>query len=175
MPQDENASSPRKPTKLEKEESWLWRVALLLIILFAAGTAVLSWERLQSLPYQLWAIPVGMMALAVLFAVYAYGRRREVSELKVLLHDLQDRVGVVPSEEQLEKGYVFDLAGSLTIVVGPKNSGKTIVLNAVQLFCQTVKYGSGDYSLIHAKEPFRLENDMFDVSLQGIFIVYYHK
>jgi len=46
MPQDENASSPRKPTKLEKEESWLWRVALLLIILFAAGTAVLSWERL---------------------------------------------------------------------------------------------------------------------------------
>ena len=99
MPQDENASSPRKPTKLEKEESWLWRVALLLIILFAAGTAVLSWERLQSLPYQLWAIPVGMMALAVLFVVYAYGRRREVSELKVLLHDLQDRVGVVPSEE----------------------------------------------------------------------------
>jgi PAS domain S-box-containing protein len=103
MPQDENASSPRKPTKLEKEESWLWRVALLLIILFAAGTAVLSWERLQSLPYQLWAIPVGMMALAVLFAVYAYGRRREVSELKVLLHDLQDRVGVVPSEEQLDQ------------------------------------------------------------------------
>jgi len=103
MPQDENASSPRKPTKLEKEESWLWRVALLLIILFAAGTAVLSWERLQSLPYRLWAIPVGMMALAVLFAVYAYGRRREVSELKVLLHDLQDRVGVVPSEEQLDQ------------------------------------------------------------------------
>ena len=43
------------------------------------------------------------VALAVLFAVYAYGRRREVSELKVLLHDLQDRVGVVPSEEQLDQ------------------------------------------------------------------------
>jgi PAS domain S-box-containing protein len=103
MPEHEKPSPPRKPNKLEREESWLWRVALLLIILFAAGTAVLSWERLQNLPYQLWAIPVGMMALAILFAVYAYGRRREVSDLKVLLHDLQDRVGAVPSEEQLDQ------------------------------------------------------------------------
>ena len=65
--------------------------------------AALSWERLQNLPYRLGAIPVGFLILAVLFAVYAYGRRREVSELKVLLHGLQDRVGAVPSEEQLDQ------------------------------------------------------------------------
>jgi PAS domain S-box-containing protein len=103
MPPDQNQPPPRKPNNLEKEESWLWRVALLLLILFAAGTAVLSWERLQSLPYKLWAIPAGMMVSAVLFAVYAYGRKREVSELKVLLRGLQDRVGAVPSEEQLDQ------------------------------------------------------------------------
>lgn len=103
MSEDEKLPSPRKPDKLEKEESWLWRVALLLLVLFAAGTAVLSWERLQSLPYHLWAIPSGMMVLAVLFAVYAYGRRREVTELKGLLRGLQDRVGMVPSEEQLDQ------------------------------------------------------------------------
>jgi PAS domain S-box-containing protein len=103
MAQDEKDSGPAKPTKLEKEESWLWRVALLLLVLFAVGTAVLSWERLQTLPYHLWAILAGMMILAVLFAVYAYGRRREVSELKGILHGLQDRVGMVPSEEQLDQ------------------------------------------------------------------------
>src|SRR5207302_5263157 len=48
-------------------------------------------------------IPVGLLIIAILFAAYAYGRRREVSELKVLLHGLQDRVGVVPSEEQLDQ------------------------------------------------------------------------
>src|SRR5438874_8977881 len=103
MPPDQNQPPPRKPNNLEKEESWLWRVALLLLVLFAAGAAVLSWERLQSLPYKLWAIPAGMMVSAVLFAVYAYGRKREVSELKVLLRGLQDRVGAVPSEEQLDQ------------------------------------------------------------------------
>ena len=41
--------------------------------------------------------------LSVLFAAYAFGRRREVSELKVLLKDLQERVGVAPSEEQLDQ------------------------------------------------------------------------
>jgi hypothetical protein len=101
MAEPEKGPSPQKPNKLENEESWLWRVALLLLVLFAVGTAALSWERLQTLPYHLWAIPAGMMVLAVLFAVYAYGRRREVAELKGLLHGLQDRVGMVPSEEQL--------------------------------------------------------------------------
>jgi len=93
----------RAPSQLEREESWLWRVSLLLLVMFAVGMAALSWERLQNLPYRLGAIPVGFLILAVLFAVYAYGRRREVSELKVLLHGLQDRVGAVPSEEQLDQ------------------------------------------------------------------------
>ena len=32
-----------------------------------------------------------------------YGRRREVSELKSLLHDLEERSGVAPSPEQLDQ------------------------------------------------------------------------
>ena len=44
-----------------------------------------------------------MLALSILFAVYAYGRRREVSELKGLLRGLQEHVGAAPSEEQLDQ------------------------------------------------------------------------
>ena len=54
-------------------------------------------------PITLGAVAPGLLVLAVLFAAYAYGRRREVSELKVLLKDLQDRVGRAPSEEQLDQ------------------------------------------------------------------------
>jgi PAS domain S-box-containing protein len=81
----------------------LWRWALAFMVLLAVALAGLLWERLENIPLQLRAIPIGILVLSILFAVYAYGRRREVSELKGLLHGLQDRVGVAPSEEQLDQ------------------------------------------------------------------------
>lgn len=105
MAAEENPSprSQRSPGHLEQEETRLWRLALWFMILLAVALAVLLWERLETVPYHLGAIAPGLLVLAILFAAYAYGRRREVSELKVLLKDLQDRVGVAPSEEQLDQ------------------------------------------------------------------------
>ncbi len=93
----------RPPQNLEREESQLWRWILLFMVLLATGFAVLAWERLQGLPYHLGPMAVGVLALSVLLAVYAYGRRREVVELKTLLQDLQEHVGAAPSEEQLDQ------------------------------------------------------------------------
>ncbi len=100
------AEGPRRlraPQNLEREESQLWRWILLFMVLLAAGFAALAWERLESLPYHLGPAALGVLVLSVLLAAYAYGRRREVSDLKVLLHDLQDHVGAAPSEEQLDQ------------------------------------------------------------------------
>ena len=94
---------PRSASNLEREESQLWRWALGFLVLMAVALSGLLWERLDNIPYQLRAIPIGLMALAVLFAVYAYGRRREVSDLKLLLQGLQEHVGAAPSEEQLDQ------------------------------------------------------------------------
>jgi PAS domain S-box-containing protein len=99
--------SPNRPgpaqNRLEIEESQLWRWALGLLVLFAAAVAFLSWQQLKDLPYRLWAIPAGLFALAVLFATYAFGRKREVSELKQILRGFQNQAGVTPSEEQLDQ------------------------------------------------------------------------
>ncbi|MFZ0200770.1 MAG: PAS domain S-box protein [Candidatus Sulfotelmatobacter sp.] len=73
------------------------------MVLLAAGFAALAWERLETLPYHLGPMAVGVLVLSVLLAVYAYGRRREVVELKLLLQDLQEHVGAAPSEEQLDQ------------------------------------------------------------------------
>ncbi len=73
------------------------------MVLLATGFAVLAWERLESLPYHLGPMAVGVFALSILLAVYAYGRRKEVVELKILLQDLQEHVGAAPSEEQLDQ------------------------------------------------------------------------
>jgi PAS domain S-box-containing protein len=88
---------------LEREESQLWRWILLFMVLLAAGFAALAWERLESLPYHLGPLALGVLVLSILLAVYAYGRRKEVGELKILLQDLQQHVGAAPSEEQLDQ------------------------------------------------------------------------
>jgi len=103
---DDDPSSKRPdpaPNRLEREESQLWRWALWLLVLFATAVAALSWEQLKDLPYRLWAIPVGLFVLAILFASYAFGRKREVGELKQILKGFQGRAGVTPSEEQLDQ------------------------------------------------------------------------
>jgi PAS domain S-box-containing protein len=93
----------RPPHKLEREESQLWRWILLFMVLLALGFAYLAWERLETLPYHLGPMALGVLVLSILLAVYAYGRRKEVSELKLLLQDLQEHVGAAPSEAQLDQ------------------------------------------------------------------------
>src|SRR5246127_1039604 len=97
------ARKPRSPGTLEQEESQLWRWVLGFMLFLAVALTVLMWERLETIPYQLRAIPIGVLVLSVLFAVYAAGRRREVTELKGLLRGLQEHVGAAPSEEQLDQ------------------------------------------------------------------------
>jgi PAS domain S-box-containing protein len=101
--ENRSPSSQRSSGHLEQEETRLWQLALWFMVLLAAALAAVLWERLESVPYHLGAIAPGLLLLAVLFAAYAYGRKREVSDLKVLLKDLQGRVGVAPSEEQLDQ------------------------------------------------------------------------
>src|SRR5712671_344619 len=103
MSSDQPARPSRAPDKLEREESQLWRWVLSFLILLAVALTGLLWERLENIPYQLRAIPIGILVLSILFAVYAYGRRREVADLKQLLHGLQEHVGAAPSEEQLDQ------------------------------------------------------------------------
>ncbi len=93
----------RPPQNLEREESQLWRWILLFMVLLAAGFAYMAWERLESLPYHLGPAALGVLLLSVLLAMYAYGRRKEVVELKILLQGLQEHVGAAPSEEQLDQ------------------------------------------------------------------------
>jgi PAS domain S-box-containing protein len=95
--------SPRPAGKFDNEESQLWRWALWFMIFLAVALAALLWERLESIPYSLRAIPIGVLALSVLFVIYAAGRRREVTELKGILRGLQEHVGAAPSEEQLDQ------------------------------------------------------------------------
>jgi len=92
----------RSPSHLEKEENWLWRTALLFLVLLATALAAESWERLQNLPYHLGLLSVAVLSVAIAFAGFAYGRRKRVAELKALVRGLQERAST-PTEEQLDQ------------------------------------------------------------------------
>ena len=81
MSSDPNLQVPhrRTPDRLEREENRLWRLAMWFLVLLAVALSALLWERLQNVPYHLGAVAPGLLVLSVLFAAYAYGRRREVS------------------------------------------------------------------------------------------------
>lgn len=97
-----SSHSIRTPSHLEKEENWLWRLALLFLVLLATGLAAESWERLQNLPYHLGLLSIGVLCVAIAFAGFAYGRRKRVTELKALVRDFQERPSA-PTEEQLDQ------------------------------------------------------------------------
>jgi len=97
----QSAQVARIPSQLEKEENWLWRTALLFLVLLATGLAAESWERLQSLPYHLGLLSIGLLCVAIAFAGFAYGRRKRVAEMKALVRDLQEHA--TPTEEQLDQ------------------------------------------------------------------------
>ena len=103
MPEPEKLSTRpvTSPSNLEQEEAWLWRIALLFVVLLATGLAAESWERLQSLPYHLGMLSIALLCVAIAFAGFAYGRRKRVTELKNLVRDLQERTAA-PTDEQLD-------------------------------------------------------------------------
>jgi len=97
-----SSQSTRTPSHLEQEENWLWRLALLFLVLLATGLAAESWERLQNLPYHLGLLSIGVLCVAIAFAGFAYGRRKRVTELKALVREFQERAST-PTEEQLDQ------------------------------------------------------------------------
>lgn len=101
-PEKQPTRSAGSPTNLEQEEAWLWRIALLFVVLLATGLAAESWERLQNLPYHLGLLSLGLLCVAIAFAGFAYGRRKRVTELKTLVRGLQERA-TAPTDEQLDQ------------------------------------------------------------------------
>ena len=93
---------PTTPEQLEKEETQLWRLAMLFVVFLATALAAVSWDRLQSLPFHLGSLPLAVLCVAICFAAFTYGRRQRVSELRELMQDLEQRASI-PTEAQLDQ------------------------------------------------------------------------
>src|SRR5581483_10805647 len=99
VPQHEKLSE--RLVRLEREEGKLWRLSLLFLALLGTALAASSWEKFRNIPLHLEAVPLGAVIMAVLFAVYAAGKRHEVAELRGLVRGMQESSTAPPTEAQL--------------------------------------------------------------------------
>ena len=76
-----------------------------MVVLFflVAVFAWTSWDSIRSFSFHLEALPIGLVVLVVIFGVYMWNKTREISELRGLMHGLEQRDVAPPSEEQLDQ------------------------------------------------------------------------
>ena len=105
MPSEERrpGDAPSQWEQLEKKESALWRNGLALLVILAGALAVSSWDALRKAPLHLGAVPVGIVVLIALFAVYVWGKRREIAELRGFVRGMQQTASAPPTEKQFEQ------------------------------------------------------------------------
>ena len=89
--------------RLERKESEVWRLALLMLVILGVGIAVLSQQALQKGPWHLEALPVGAGVLIILFGVYVWNKKREIDELRGFVRGIKKVQEAPPSAEQLER------------------------------------------------------------------------
>jgi PAS domain S-box-containing protein len=97
---------PANPGQLELREGELWRTSLLFLVLLATALAVTSWDSIRSLPrgsLDLENIPLGVLALVVLFVGYVWHKKREIEQLRGFVRAMQEREQAPPTEEQLQQ------------------------------------------------------------------------
>jgi PAS domain S-box-containing protein len=105
-------SSPETPHRsaissrlqqFEKRQNELWRLTFFLLLILGIVFAWTSWGTIRSLAHRFEALPIGLVILIVLFGVYAWKRTQEISELRGLVHGIEQRDATPPSDKQMDQ------------------------------------------------------------------------
>ena len=91
-------------SRLDREESRLWRIALLFLALLGFGVAAASWQNLALISswLGLFVVPVCLAVLVVVFAFISARKRQEIALLRAELRGMEKAATVPPTEGQLE-------------------------------------------------------------------------
>ncbi len=87
----------------EQRERNLWRSSFIIIVLLSIGLGITSWGAIRAVPQRLEALPIGLVVLVALFAVYVWHQRRQLKEMRGFTRAIQEGASKPPSDEQIEK------------------------------------------------------------------------
>lgn len=103
VPAGQKMSVSARLEQFEKRQNELWRVTLFLLLVLAAVFAAVSWETVRSLAHRYEALPFGLVVLVTLFGAHVWKRTQEISELRGLVHGIEQRDAAPPNEKQLDQ------------------------------------------------------------------------
>jgi PAS domain S-box-containing protein len=89
--------------QFEKRQNELWGLTFLILFLLVLAYSWTSWDSFRSLAHRFEALPIGLVVLVALFAVYLRKKTREISELRGLLRGLEERDAQPPSDKQMDQ------------------------------------------------------------------------
>jgi PAS domain S-box-containing protein len=91
-------------SRLDREESRLWRIALLFVALLGVGVAAAVWENLAQISLHIGAlvVPVFVALLVIVFALFSARKRQEIALLRAELRGIEKAASAPPSDNQLE-------------------------------------------------------------------------
>jgi PAS domain S-box-containing protein len=96
-------NSPPLVSRLTARQHELWRTALFVLVVLGAALAAVAWPETPDSPLGLHVLPIGLVVLVCLFAVYAWFKTKEMAQLQGLVRGLEQRASTPPDVEQLEK------------------------------------------------------------------------
>lgn len=89
--------------RFEKRQRELWRLTFLLLLILAAGFALVSWSAIKEMAVRYEPLLPLLFLIVILFIAYAWKRNREIYELRGLLRGLGQRDSAGPSDQQLDQ------------------------------------------------------------------------
>src|SRR6267378_577365 len=100
---DHRSSVSSRFEQFEKRQRELWRWTMLVLFLLSVAYAWTSKDAVHSFAHGLESLPIWLVILVVLFAAYVWNKTREISELRGLMHGLEQRDAEPPSDKQLDQ------------------------------------------------------------------------
>src|SRR6266403_2184979 len=91
--------------QFEKRQRQLWWLTFLVLFLLGVASVVAAWDSIRSFWHhsEALALSIGLVVLLVLFAVLMWKKTSEISELRGLMHGLEQRDAEPPSDKQLDQ------------------------------------------------------------------------
>ena len=89
--------------RFEKRQSELWRLTFVVLFFLVLAYASTNWDAIRSTAHRYEALPIGLIALVSLFGIYLWKKTSEISELRGLMHGLEQRDAEPPSDKQLDQ------------------------------------------------------------------------
>ena len=89
--------------RFEKRQSELWRLTFAVLFFLVLAYAWTNWDAIRSMAHRYEALPIGLIALVALFGLYLWKKTSEISELRGLMHGLEQRDAEPPSDKQLDQ------------------------------------------------------------------------